>query len=1232
MQPFRKAFLILLSFLFLLNHSNSKGSEKANTEGCPFIRKIYLNNYGIENNNFSIVQDSLGNIFIGNSNGIIKYNGAFWDLIKIDGQPQLKKAPGGRIYTNTYHQIGYLSAGDHSIQFKPIDHQPVQQQIKNFSFIDSNRILFNTQNSLFVLSNNKVKKISESRNQLKILQTDQDKIYISIDNTGLFNFTKKEELIKVLDYKKLKSNIKCVLQKGDSLIISLSNYNGLKIYTKGTMQKLPGSTREIFRDIAVSDMVLLEKNRIAIGTETSGIIILDKNGEIIKIIDKRCGLFDSKINKLFIDRNNNLWALHNFGLSRIETDPGFYFYTNSNGINGNVTAIEQFNNKLYAGTNKGIYYLSLDGKKDNETNLKSFAKFERIPGVQTNIFNFYTADNTIYAFTSRGIYKIDNNRAKLFYNKSNNLFSTCKHSEIHPGLIYIGRKDGLFAIKHTHHLMVDLGNLTEIQEKVADIEEDSRKNTWVITKNKGIYKIPPFEKFSRSLPVQHFPENTISPDKNINWIKGYAISDEMLFSTSNGLFRFNYKTESFERYYLTHDSLHKNNQWIFPIAEDKNGNVWFNVVSKTEQQNQIIVKLPHKEEISKIKLPISRLTNFHIQTIHTKNKNTIWFGGTDGLIKFDLDIFNPRELKYNLLLHKVTLNKDSLVDYNCVSSKTKKKQKRKFSYKLNDIRFEYAATNYFSENQMAFKTRLSGYDEWSEWTNKNYKEYTNLREGKYTFLVKAKDIYGNESEILKYNFTINPPFYRSTWAYILYIVFLGLFLLLLFKWRAYYFAKEKFKLENIIHERTEEVLLQKEKADNLLNQLLPKDTANELKSGKKPGPYHFNMSTVLFGDIQGFSSITENMEISSIIDKLDKFFLEFDSIVEKYNIEKIKTMGDAYMCAGGIPVENHTNPVEVVLAAMEMQYHMKKFNTPDDNKWGLRIGIDTGEVTAGVIGKSKATYDIWGNTVNLASRMESAGIAGRINVSGNTYEVIKEFFLCEHRGKIPVKNHGNVDMYFVNSFKPQFARSDTALLPNDSFITQLQLLRLNDLEEEILEKMEKGLPSDLFYHNVKHTIDVMTQVELIGKAEKISPEEMLILKTAALFHDTGHMVDYDNHEEEGVKIARRILPEYHYTPEQIAQIEKLIRVTEMPPKPNTLLEMIICDADLDYLGRPDFVPVAYNLYKELKVRNKIESFEEWKKVQIDFIKKHSYFTKTAQKLRDVNKKHQLEKIIKEMKD
>jgi len=393
--------------------------------------------------------------------------------------------------------------------------------------------------------------------------------------------------------------------------------------------------------------------------------------------------------------------------------------------------------------------------------------------------------------------------------------------------------------------------------------------------------------------------------------------------------------------------------------------------------------------------------------------------------------------------------------------------------------------------------------------------------------------------------------------------------------------------------------------------------------------------TVLFSDIQGFTKISEQMESELLIDELDKFFLKFDTVVEKFNIEKIKTIGDAYMCAGGIPVKNRTNPVEVVLAAIEMQLFMKELKRTSDKStshiWDLRIGIDTGPVVAGVLGRSKISYDIWGGTVNTASRMEASGEAGKINITENTYMLIKDFFICQYRGKMPVKYKGEIDMYFVEGFKPHLSSDLKSQIPNANFFTQLQLLRVNDVEEFVLSKLEEGLPNNLYYHNIKHTIDVVTQVELIGRSEGVNDEEILMLKTAALFHDMGHLVNYDTHEEESVKLAKKILPEYQYSQQQINTICDLISATQMPPRPKNLLEEIMCDADLDYLGRTDFVPVSINLYKELHERNKIDSILEWNQMQLDFIKKHHYFTKTAQKLREVNKKNQLEVIREEIK-
>jgi len=157
-------------------------------------------------------------------------------------------------------------------------------------------------------------------------------------------------------------------------------------------------------------------------------------------------------------------------------------------------------------------------------------------------------------------------------------------------------------------------------------------------------------------------------------------------------------------------------------------------------------------------------------------------------------------------------------------------------------------------------------------------------------------------------------------------------------------------------------------------------------------------------------------------------------------------------------------------------------------------------------------------------------------------------------------------------------------------------------------------------------MDVVTQVELIGLGEGVSDEELLLLKTAALFHDTGHAVSYDNHEYFSCLAARDILPEYYYTSSQIEIICELIMATKLPPKPRYKLEEIICDADLDYLGRSDMIPVSNTLFFELKERSMIKSMNDWNTLQMKFISGHQYFTETARNLREVNKQMQIERI------
>ncbi len=218
---------------------------------------------------------------------------------------------------------------------------------------------------------------------------------------------------------------------------------------------------------------------------------------------------------------------------------------------------------------------------------------------------------------------------------------------------------------------------------------------------------------------------------------------------------------------------------------------------------------------------------------------------------------------------------------------------------------------------------------------------------------------------------------------------------------------------------------EKSRADELLLNILPSKIADELKSGNQVEPRYHDSVTIMFTDFKGFTRFAEAAEPRTLVHDLNQYFSAFDEIIEHHSLEKLKTIGDAYMCAGGLPEENRTHPVDACRAALEIQEYMNRVNRQREKMrllpWELRIGIHTGSVMAGVVGKKKFTYDIWGDAVNVAARMESNGEAGRIALSKNTYHRVKDQFECEHRGQVEAKNKGLLEMYFLNRTNPEFS-------------------------------------------------------------------------------------------------------------------------------------------------------------------------------------------------------------------
>lgn len=220
----------------------------------------------------------------------------------------------------------------------------------------------------------------------------------------------------------------------------------------------------------------------------------------------------------------------------------------------------------------------------------------------------------------------------------------------------------------------------------------------------------------------------------------------------------------------------------------------------------------------------------------------------------------------------------------------------------------------------------------------------------------------------------------------------------------------------------EKLLAEKRTSESLLLNILPGEVADELRTKGLVSPKYFEDCTILFSDFVGFTLSTEKLAVDELVEMLHDYFTAFDQIVAKYRLEKLKTIGDSYMCISGLPARNPSHPVDTVMAAFEMVRAVEeRARAERPVQWQVRIGIHTGPVIAGVVGINKFAFDIWGDTVNYSSRIESSGQANRINLSERTYSRVKDFFDCEHRGKVLTKDKREVDMYFANGILPSLS-------------------------------------------------------------------------------------------------------------------------------------------------------------------------------------------------------------------
>jgi len=372
-------------------------------------------------------------------------------------------------------------------------------------------------------------------------------------------------------------------------------------------------------------------------------------------------------------------------------------------------------------------------------------------------------------------------------------------------------------------------------------------------------------------------------------------------------------------------------------------------------------------------------------------------------------------------------------------------------------------------------------------------------------------------------------------------------------------------------------------------------------------------ATILFSDIRGFTSMSESMTPNEVVETLNDYFNLMIEIIFKYNGTLDKIIGDALMVIYGAPNVKEQDTENAVLTAIEMQEKLIDFN--QDRIINLKkpikigIGINRGKVISGNIGsKQQMNFTVIGDSVNLASRLCSVAAADEIIVSDSVWEKVKHLKSFKSKKLTPVKVKGKskpIEIKEILYHRPKFDYE----------------YAFKKIEQFLIE----NLPKQYAYHSIDHIRDVVKHAEHIAKKEKIEKSIIKDIKLAAWLHDVGYVWEPTRHEARGVEYATAILNEMKFPKSKISSISGMIMATKIPQSPKNKNEQIICDADLDYLGREDYVDNSLLLLKEIRLSKEF-SDADWNKLQYQFLSKHVYFTKTSQSTRNIFKAKVLEII------
>ncbi len=831
-----KSYLIIL--IIAVTSINSNSQEK----GSPVIYNFLSKDYNGEPQNWDIVFDQRGVMYVANNSGILEYDGVEWRIIKFpsDFVRSLAINKKNEIFAGGSGEFGFLKADlTGMLQYISLS-QNLDSIYKDFNdvwkiIVHHEMVYFLTKKYIFVLDNGKLNQLKSKKEFFDMFEY-KDKLYIVDLGYGLSEVS-GNKMISNNSYF-IDEKLRGIFETDDkSKEILAYYYNGLENFNLSLGIKLKSDE---FADInrLVSNNKLLyrlkqfDDSLFYACTIYSGFVIFDKKGKIrLHLTKDNSNLED---NLLFnVNKRNQLWVVTNTGISRIEYNSPFETWSEKNGLLGEVYDQIRYKDTLYLTTSTGIFYFD-----NNE--LKEISNLP-LQGWQFLELSVIGGSKRLLLGHNSGIYEIKNKR----------IWSETKPPYCFR-LIQSKNKDSEFYIAHLDSICLYTYKDKEIKYKKT-IGHVSYANImigmpngdiWISSYSGKVYRIRNYKMTEYKLPG-HIEKAQASV---------FVDKGNVLFSSEKALYKFDDKSDKIFR---IKDYFKKGlkDVYIRELVNDKDGNLW--AISSTGGRENVSIEIRSETDKQIKETAIKKLSKYSVSKVFFDNKN-IWLATDHGLFKYNED----KELDYysdfRTLIRKVTLNNDSVIYWGAGDSQDYKYPQIK--YKNNNISFEFACTFFEEEKENQYSYYLNGNDkEWSIWTKAVKKEYTNLSPGDYLLQVKSRNIYGKESDIATYSFTILAPWFRTTFAYFMYLLFLIGFVWLLIRIRTRQMRHEKVKLTELIHERTKHIENQKEEIQSQADKLC--DVYNTLLEVTK---FKDGMTSMIVHDLKNplnfIMNISKNLE------------------------------------------------------------------------------------------------------------------------------------------------------------------------------------------------------------------------------------------------------------------------------------------------------------------------------------------------------------------------------------